>query len=344
MTNARFGRTDLGKRAAARRFRLSRGEAASIDREPIRQASSRALAAAAALCVCLGTMPAQGHATGSQSWHALQRTAFQAGAPVPVASGFSVASASGPSGTPLPLRVVLPENAAATYSFLMFRNLPARFRLSAGFGTKTYWAVSLNDIQGLQIVPPDGYAGTLELEVLLVRTMGSDPERTVASVTFQPNPNSGRVLTATPADGAVTAALPDAVPPKPFAERLPAGEPEERAQRHARTVEEPPPATTAAPARPVGMTEADRAQMDRGDVYLRQGDVASARLIYRQLARKDIAEGAYAMASTYDPEYLDSLGVRGLKPDIAEARKWYEKAQSLGSQQAARRLAVLGQR
>lgn len=318
MTNTRFGRLNMGELAAAR----------------------GSLAAFAAASLCLATLAAEGHASRLPSWHAVKQAGLASDMLIRVKSGFSVASAAGPSGTPLPLRIVLPENPTASYSFLMFRNLPAQFRLSAGFGTKTYWAVSLNDIQDLQIIPPDDYVGTLALEVLLIKTMGSDPERVVANMTFQPNANRGRVLTATPAGGGVP---PDAAPAKPFAERLPSADAgDAKPQRQARAVEEPLP--DAAPAQPTRMTEADRALMDRGDVYLRQGDVASARLIYLQVARRDIAEGAYAMGSTYDPEYLASLGVRGLKPDIEEARKWYEKAQSLGSQEAGRRLAVIGQR
>jgi hypothetical protein len=324
MTNTRFGRINLREFAAHR----------------------SSLAAAAAACLCLAVLAAESHASRLPSWRAVKQAGLASDMLIPAKSDFSVASASGPSGTPLPLRIVLPENPTASYSFLMFRNLPAQFRLSAGFGTKTYWAVSLNDIQGLEIVPPDDYVGTLALEVLLIKTMGSDPERAVANMTFQPNANRGRVLTATPANDGVTAALPETAAPKPFAERLPSGDAGgAKAQRQARAVEEPLPDAAPPPqAQPVSMSEADRALMDRGDVYLKQGDVASARLIYRQVARREIAEGAYAMGSTYDPEYLASLGVRGLKPDIAEARKWYEKAQSLGSQEAGRRLAVIGQR
>jgi TPR repeat protein len=47
------------------------------------------------------------------------------------------------------------------------------------------------------------------------------------------------------------------------------------------------------------------------------------------------------LARTYDPEILSALAVRGLRPDIAEARVWYEKARDLGSAHAAQRLATL---
>jgi hypothetical protein len=246
---------------------------------------------------------------------------------IQTSGSFRVADAAGPSGQPLPLRVILPDNATASYSFLMFRNLPPDFRLSAGFGTKTYWAVSLQDIEGLQILPSDNFTGALTLEVLLIKTLGSDPERVTVNVEFQPAGGGGRVLTSTPPD--TTAALAE--------KNVGSGE---RNPRDARLVDEP--RSNAGTGKGAPMSASDRAQLDRGDAYLRQGDVASARLIYLQLARKNIAEGAFGMANTFDPEYLETLGVRGLKPDLVEAKKWYAKAQSLGSSLAARRLSTLG--
>jgi TPR repeat protein len=89
------------------------------------------------------------------------------------------------------------------------------------------------------------------------------------------------------------------------------------------------------------MTPAQRTSMVRGDRYLNQGDIAAARLIYHSLARQNIAEAALAMARTYDPEILTALAVQGLRPDIGEAKVWYEKAKELGSEPAAQRLATL---
>ena len=241
-----------------------------------------------------------------------------------VSSGFDVVDASGPAGTPLPLEIALPENAAETYSFLMFRNLPANFELSSGFGARTYWAVSLHDVDRLRIVPPADFAGSFELEVLLVKAIDADPERRLVTVEFTPptatataaDPaGSGKFLTAI-APNEVTAALPQAVAPQGGeggARPLPAKE----------------------------MTRAQRALMVRGDRFLNRGDVAAARLVYHNLARQNFADAALALARTYDPEILSALAVRGLRPDIAEARAWYEKARDLGSAQAAQRLATL---
>jgi hypothetical protein len=43
----------------------------------------------------------------------------------------------------------------------------------------------------------------------------------------------------------------------------------------------------------------------------------------------------------YDPNVLKSLGVQGGESDIAEARRWYERAKEYGSEEAPRRLEAL---
>jgi hypothetical protein len=50
------------------------------------------------------------------------------------------------------------------------------------------------------------------------------------------------------------------------------------------------------------------------------------------------------LAETYDPAFLDKLGVRGFVPNVAMARDWYEKARKFGAAEAARRIEVLASR
>ena len=47
------------------------------------------------------------------------------------------------------------------------------------------------------------------------------------------------------------------------------------------------------------------------------------------------------MGITYDPDFLATLAIRGLQPDIGQAKNWYRMAEELGSARAARRLAAL---
>ena len=278
----------------------------------------------AALLGCVSVavaLPASPYAFAFPLGAATGSGAAETGAPWLLLTGaetFKVEDVAGASGAPLPLKVQLPKNPTVTYSFLMFRNMPPKFTLSAGFGAKDYWAVSLHDIEGLQLIPPDGYEGSFTMEVLLVKGVGADPEQRTAKVVVKPKAappavaasDDTKLLTAAPPDD-TTAALPPLNPPRRTGAQ--GGE----------------------------LTGIDLSMMERGDTYLRQGDIAAARLLYRQLAKKGIATGALAMGSTYDPDFLATLAIRGLQPDIGQAKNWYRMAEELGSTQAARRLATL---
>ncbi|HLH90478.1 MAG TPA: hypothetical protein VKX28_18655 [Xanthobacteraceae bacterium] len=132
------------------------------------------------------------------------------------------------------------------------------------------------------------------------------------------------------------------------------------------------PAYTVAAAQPVAMAEpapsppatpvatvtvragepmpADRWALDAGEIerlvkrgedYLAQGDIAAARLILGRAAEARDARAALSLGATYDPAVLRKLHVVGFKPDIAQARAWYEKAAGYGSSEAAARLGAL---
>lgn len=80
----------------------------------------------------------------------------------------------------------------------------------------------------------------------------------------------------------------------------------------------------------------------RSRKLLKTGDIAGARLMLDYIARRDSPRGAFALAQTYDPQFLESLGVRGgVKPNIAKALQWYRKAARLGSEPASTRLSAL---
>jgi hypothetical protein len=81
----------------------------------------------------------------------------------------------------------------------------------------------------------------------------------------------------------------------------------------------------------------------RGQTYLANGDVASARLVFRRAAKTGDAQAALALGGTFDPIVLKSLGVIGVAADAAQARNWYEKAAELGSQEAQHRIDQLAQ-
>jgi hypothetical protein len=84
--------------------------------------------------------------------------------------------------------------------------------------------------------------------------------------------------------------------------------------------------------------------MNQGEQFIAAGDVVTARIVFQRAAEAGDADAAMALAATYDPIVLAKLGVVGLSADVEKARTWYQKAESLGSVEATRRLATLANR
>lgn len=66
--------------------------------------------------------------------------------------------------------------------------------------------------------------------------------------------------------------------------------------------------------------------LSRGEALLRNGDIASARLLFLRIAAAGDRRGAKAVGMTYDPQVYAQLPVTGLVPDPELAKTWYEKA------------------
>ena len=93
-----------------------------------------------------------------------------------------------------------------------------------------------------------------------------------------------------------------------------------------------------APAVPP-MSPEDAVLMEKGQVLMRSGDIASARLLFQRLANAGIADAALALAGTYDPRYLAQHNLIGVAGDQTKAHNWYQRASELGSTEAGRILA-----
>jgi len=89
--------------------------------------------------------------------------------------------------------------------------------------------------------------------------------------------------------------------------------------------------------------EKDRAEklMAQGERQLQQGSIVLAREFFRRAADIGFAPAAIRLASTYDLGELSRLGAKGVVPDRAEAKKWYERAAQGGNRKAMHNLAVL---
>jgi TPR repeat protein len=79
----------------------------------------------------------------------------------------------------------------------------------------------------------------------------------------------------------------------------------------------------------------------RGADFLKDGNVAAARLMLQSVADAGNAEAALLLGATYDPIMLADLGVRGLQPDRVAALAWYRRAQAYGASEASSRIERL---
>jgi len=80
----------------------------------------------------------------------------------------------------------------------------------------------------------------------------------------------------------------------------------------------------------------------KGDEQLAEGNIAAARIFYERAADAGLAQGAMALASTFDADEIARRDVRGIQPDAKQARHWYERAQQLGASDAEQRLRRIG--
>jgi hypothetical protein len=86
------------------------------------------------------------------------------------------------------------------------------------------------------------------------------------------------------------------------------------------------------------------AKMKIGTELMASGDITAARMMFERAAEAGEAAAAFALAETYDPVVLRRLRLRGgIAPDVALARRWYEKARDLGSITAPERIVRLTQ-
>lgn len=81
--------------------------------------------------------------------------------------------------------------------------------------------------------------------------------------------------------------------------------------------------------------------MERGDSLFSEGDIASARLVYRHAVDKGSVAAAYKLGRSWDPEHVEAKALGGIKPDHERALEWYRHAAAGGHDQAAERALVL---
>jgi hypothetical protein len=220
-----------------------------------------------------------------------------------------------------------PPGSVPGNTFVRLRGLPASVSLSEGYAIAPgSWAVPLFGLPSLKAIVPAGVSGRSEIVIHLVSVDGTTLAETRTALVV----------------GATTTIAPSE---RPAAERVPADRPP---QRSALAISpSPSPGRNAQPP-PTNLTPDEKQRAERlvvsGDRHLEQGNIGAARQFFQRAAEAGLAAGALKMAATFDPSELDRLGVKvqGAIPDRAEARKWYERARSLGAPEAEERLARIG--
>jgi hypothetical protein len=213
-----------------------------------------------------------------------------------------VESHKGFANEPIPLGVSL--NAASGAETLTLVGLANGTKLSAGSPLGlTGWQMSAREVGNAMAYAPKDFVGVMDAAI----DLRSPRDRLMDSqfVRLEWMPKKESRLT------------PAVAPPRP---------------------EQPKPAQPA-----IQLLDPDELAtlMKRGEDFLKNGDIASARLILRRAANAGHAQAALALGVTFDPRFLAEQGVLGFTPDLAQARAWYERAAELGSTEAARRLERL---
>jgi hypothetical protein len=192
------------------------------------------------------------------------------------------------------------------------------------------------------------------------------PDRAIpgrALTTTQPDrPVPGPAATVTPPDRAipgraVTMTQPDRPVPGPTATMTP---PDRAIPGRAVTMTQPDrpvpgPAVTmiqpdrvvpksVAPVSPPRSGARATELFERGQEAERLGDFSAARRFYTIAAQQGSAAAARNLGRLYDPIYLTQTALGGIDPDVAVARRWYERAVAMGDPIAGPLLEALASR
>jgi len=222
--------------------------------------------------------------------------------------------------TPLAIAVA-PDEGLPRNAYLRIRGLPQAVALSEGHAIAPgVWAIPLSVLPVLAAIVPIGAQGTSEITIDLMNLDGKVLAETkttlVITVANQPPPSAAPVASS---------------PPAPLLASPQVGS-----------------AALASPPQAAAPNHADRERAlslyGKGQELLQRGDVDAARKFFERAADLGLAQGAMALATSYDPNELAKLKVVGLQGNAAAARKWYDRAAELGAAEAGERLHRLGAR
>ena len=233
--------------------------------------------------------------------------------------------------TPLPI-LAGPADALPRNCFLRVKGLPVQAIFSDGhFVSQGTWALPVAGLSALKLTLPLSSSGRNELQLALVAIDGSVLAEAKVTLAVTAGISAAPNIVPTPASGARPPGSASLGPPSLNIAAAPPPRPETQRSQPA-----------AVPAmKPEDQERAIRF-MARGDAEFTAGDVAAARLLYQRAADAGLPDAAIAMGGTFDPVELARRKVKGLvgEPDVA--RKWYDRARTLGAAGAEDRLRRVG--
>jgi len=221
---------------------------------------------------------------------------------------------------PVPLGVSVRDVGDA--ASLMIRGLAPGSKVTGGeLLSDGAWSMAIGDLNNAVVVPPSGFAGTMDLTLELAQGDRGVADRKDMRVEWSAKPPILASTSAVPAPLPIPAPITTVSPPPVAA-----------------------PVTAAAPHSlpPPHIDASEVIQMlERGQDLLKDGKIAAARALFEYVAETGEARAAFLLGGTYDPAVLEKIGAKGVSPDLAMAQKWYEKAKKLGSDEAGTRLEKL---
>jgi TPR repeat protein len=73
--------------------------------------------------------------------------------------------------------------------------------------------------------------------------------------------------------------------------------------------------------------ESDRIDdlIKHGQKMVEVGYLAGARAYFKRAVEAGSGEAAVLLGATYDPAFIEKIGAQGIKPNLSEARAWFER-------------------
>ena len=81
--------------------------------------------------------------------------------------------------------------------------------------------------------------------------------------------------------------------------------------------------------------------IEHGRKMVDVGYFPGARAYFQRAAEAGSAEAAFSVGASFDPSFIEEIGAQGIKPDIQQARIWYERAKALGHKDADAQIRAL---